>query len=97
MIHLPQLSERIGVVAIQWIPLLAGINLGLPAARGQGQEEQSVQASIAVLNEIMAVPAQAIPQRMSSRCRRRGHCAGGDQGRVRYRRTSRPWHFAGSP
>ncbi|MCA9237027.1 MAG: lipid-binding SYLF domain-containing protein [Planctomycetales bacterium] len=33
-------------------------------ARGQGREEETVRESIEALNEIMAIPAQAIPQRM---------------------------------
>lgn len=44
--------------------LVVGIASVSPMASGQGQEEQSVRSSIAVLNEIMAVPAQAIPQRL---------------------------------
>ena len=45
---------------------LTGITLESPTAHGQGREEESVRGSIAVLNEIMAIPAQAIPQRMLS-------------------------------
>ena len=45
---------------------LAGITLDTPTAHGQGREEELVRGSIAVLNENMAIPAQAIPQRMLS-------------------------------
>ena len=48
-----------------WLTVLvAGITLESPRVHGQGREEEAVRASIAVLNEIMAIPAQAIPQRM---------------------------------
>jgi len=43
---------------------IAGAGLVSPAARGQGREEESVQASVQVLNEIMSIPAERIPQRM---------------------------------
>jgi len=44
------------------LPLLVGMCVAVSSAQGQGREEGSVQASIAVLNEIMTVPAQRIPK-----------------------------------
>jgi len=45
------------------LPLLLGL-LFAPTAFGQGKEEEAVRASIEVLQEIMTVPAEKIPQRM---------------------------------
>lgn len=64
MLQISLFSKRIRALAILLTTLLAGMNFGSPAAQGQGKEEQSVRASIQVLNEIMAIPAQAIPKRL---------------------------------
>ena len=42
---------------------IVSVNDTLPV-QAQVHEEQTVQASAAVLNEIMRIPAQAIPQKM---------------------------------
>ncbi|WP_145288368.1 lipid-binding SYLF domain-containing protein [Pirellulimonas nuda] len=46
------------------LPLLACAAWAPALAHAQGQEEQTVRASMEVLNEIMAIPAQSIPQSM---------------------------------
>ena len=63
---IPMLKKYCGNCKLAFLlaMFMTGITLELPTALGQGREEESVRSSIAVLNEIMAIPAQAIPQRM---------------------------------
>ncbi len=53
---------RNSLFSLPLLSLLAGISVDVSSTPGQGREEGSVQASIAVLNEIMTIPAQRIPQ-----------------------------------
>jgi len=62
MIPTPTIGPKVSPRSILFCSILAGMSLSSPAVQGQGREEAAVQASIAVLNEIMAIPAQRIPQ-----------------------------------
>jgi lipid-binding SYLF domain-containing protein len=64
MISTPIAGTRSWLLPILLFSFLFGVHYHAPAAHGQGREEGDVRASIAVLNEIMTIPAQRIPQRM---------------------------------
>ena len=57
-------ANRIRIFLLLLTPIATGGVLTITRAYAQGFEEQTVRTSIEVLNEIMGIPAQAIPQKL---------------------------------
>ena len=60
------IHKRNHTAAILLISIFSVVNQDSAVGQILGHEEQTVRSSIDVLNEIMSIPAQAIPQRMLS-------------------------------